>query len=116
MAEPTEQPKPRGRARLGISSLLAGMRIRQKLIVLHTCFSLVLAAMLGLALRPAVKQIVERAEQRSAENVLLVALAGTQLDPQVLADQDIDLRSGDADAAGLAPAEAARLRDQPGRI
>ncbi|MEZ6232664.1 MAG: HAMP domain-containing sensor histidine kinase [Phycisphaerales bacterium] len=42
--------------------LLGGMRIRKKLIVLHTCFSLALAAILLVSLRPAVAKIMDRAE------------------------------------------------------
>ncbi|MCA9289005.1 MAG: hypothetical protein KDA05_10500, partial [Phycisphaerales bacterium] len=38
------------------------MRIRKKLIVLHTCFSLALAAILLVSLRPAVAKIMDRAE------------------------------------------------------
>lgn len=55
-------PKPGG--------LLAGMRIRKKLIVLHTTFSLVLAAMLALALRPAAREVVREAELHESAVVL----------------------------------------------
>ncbi len=43
-------------------NLLAGMRIRKKLIVLHTVFSLVLAGVLLGLLRPAINRVVEEAE------------------------------------------------------
>ena len=50
--------------------LLAGMRIRKKLIVLHTLFSLVLAAMLAAALRPAAREVVREAEVHESSVVL----------------------------------------------
>jgi len=43
-------------------NLLAGMRIRKKLIVLHTVFSLVLAGVLLGLLRPAINRVVAEAE------------------------------------------------------
>ena len=43
--------------------LLASMRIRKKLILLHTVFSLVLAGILLVALRPAIANVVARAEK-----------------------------------------------------
>jgi len=51
---------------------LAGMRIRKKLIVLHTFFSLVLVALLTLALSPAVNRILERAELSGARDSALL--------------------------------------------
>jgi signal transduction histidine kinase len=50
--------------------LLAGMRIRKKLIVLHTVFSLALAVILLVALRPAVNGVVVRAEAAQAKMLL----------------------------------------------
>ncbi len=49
---------------------LAGMRIRKKLIVLHTAFSLTLAIILGLALQPAVRRVVLSAEVDQAKLML----------------------------------------------
>ncbi|MCA9299228.1 MAG: hypothetical protein KDA28_09190, partial [Phycisphaerales bacterium] len=46
--------------------LLARMRIRKKLIFLHTCFSLGLAAVLVIASRPAVNEIVNQSERSEA--------------------------------------------------
>lgn len=59
----------------GVSRLLAGMRIRKKLVFLHTCFSLVLAGVLALSLRPAVKQVVTEAEAHEAGVVVELVLA-----------------------------------------
>lgn len=55
--------------------LLAGMRIRKKLIFLHTLFSLVLAGILALALWPAVNSVVDQAELHEAKLALSVLLA-----------------------------------------
>ncbi len=46
--------------------LLAGMRVRKKLIFLHTLFSLVLAGILAAALWPAINSVVEEAELHEA--------------------------------------------------
>ncbi len=53
-------PPPRRRG------LLAGLRIRKKLIVLHTVFSLGLLLLLIVGLRPAVTEVVDRAETGEA--------------------------------------------------
>lgn len=56
--------------------LLAGMRVRKKLVVLHTLFSLLLAALLTAALRPAIRSVVGEAEVEQA--AMLLALAQQQ--------------------------------------
>ncbi|GJQ30639.1 MAG: hypothetical protein HBSAPP03_25230 [Phycisphaerae bacterium] len=58
--------------------LLAGMRIRKKLIVLHTLFSLVLAIILMVLLRPAVNAVVVRAEQAQARVLLDIISAAPE--------------------------------------
>lgn len=63
---------------------LGSMRIRKKLILLHTFFSLVLAGLLLLALRPAMNEVVDRAEADEAGLLLetiLPSLAGRSIDP-----------------------------------
>lgn len=50
--------------------LLAGMRIRKKLVVLHTFFSLALALILLVALRPAIARIIDRADSQAASDLL----------------------------------------------
>ncbi|MDX2132468.1 MAG: ATP-binding protein [Planctomycetota bacterium] len=52
------------------SGLLAGMRIRKKLVFLHTLFSLALATILLVAVRPAIRAVVEKAELEEARVVL----------------------------------------------
>lgn len=87
------------------------MRIRKKLIVLHTLFSLVLAAILGLALQPAVQQVVERAEEHEATVALALLLAAGIGDSPDRARELIDIigpdiivRWGTAEQLGM-PAE-----------
>jgi signal transduction histidine kinase len=95
------------------AGLLAGMRIRKKLLVLHTLFSLALAAILGLALWPAVRRIVTEAEIHEARLALSVALAritdqqaqaeagGIRFDPQPILDAvNRDLPAGVRVAGG----------------
>ncbi len=50
--------------------LLAGLRIRKKLIVLHTVFSLGLLLLLIVGLRPAIREVVERAETGEARTLI----------------------------------------------
>lgn len=54
----------------GGRGFLAGMRIRKKLFVLHTFFSIALTFVLLVALRPAIGQILERSEMRASVDVL----------------------------------------------
>lgn len=103
------------------SGLLARMRIRKKLIVLHTLFSLVLAIMLWVALQPAVGRVVERAEQHEAEVAMRMLLAGGATDPSDLRTQhllsstgeDITVRWGTASQLGISEADEATLRAGP---
>ena len=63
----------------GARGLLAGMRIRKKLIVLHTVFSVGLALILMLALRPAAARVVGEAEAHEA-GLLLGLLSSAFVD------------------------------------
>ena len=65
----------RPRRRFPRTNLLAGLRIRLKLIVLHTVFSLLLAGVLWLALRPAIAEVIRQAEGHEAGVVLAVVRA-----------------------------------------
>lgn len=110
----------------GVGALLAGMRIRKKLVVLHTCFSLVLAGVLALAMRPAVREVVRQAERHESMLVLDFALAeragaressgASQTDPLRLIKARLGgsatILNGTADAIGIDPAEAGRVRAQ----
>lgn len=105
------------------AGLLAGMRIRKKLIVLHTVFSLVLASILVVALRPAVGDVVARAEIDEATLLLRTIypsyLPGTPtpLAPGVPSDlPNVSVRRGSAAEFGLDSQAAAAARANPGEI
>lgn len=105
------------------SGLLAGMRIRKKLIFLHTLFSLALAAILALSLRPAVREVIEQSESHEARLVLAQMLDGERSAEEMaeLAGR-VSARSGPGVSvrvarereSGLSATEAAGLRDRTG--
>lgn len=88
--------------RLAPRGLLARLRIRNKLIVVHTIITLALAAVLMLALRPAVGDVVERAEQAAAL-ALLDRIAGEEGENGA----GVLLASGTAEDLGFSQAEVA---------
>jgi len=83
--------------------LLAGLKIRKKLIVLHTSFSLGLAAMILIALSPAMSKLIDGAEQDQALLVLGAVAADGTID-----DDQVRLSTGDARTLGLDDALADR--------
>ena len=85
----------------GPGGLLAGLKVRKKLIFLHTVFSVVLAALLLIALRPALHDVV-----RSAERAHAVALLEM---PESAAGENASVRTGTAQELGLDQALLARL-------
>lgn len=96
--------------------LLGGMRIRKKLIFLHTCFSLGLAAILLVSLRPAVGRIMDRAEVDEATLLLrtLVRHVESGGDADALAraveGAGTTLRVGTRNQVGLSEDVAQRVR------
>lgn len=78
MSSPTPQTGSSQRAR----GFLAGLRIRKKLIVLHTFFSVTLACVLMVVIAPAVMRVVEQAELSEARAVLADLRSGVVEDPQ----------------------------------
>jgi signal transduction histidine kinase len=104
------------------------MRIRKKLVVLHTFFSLALAAVLVLALRPAVGQIVREAEGHQAR--LVADLVGRALGDaggmpgagdaaMVLRSRlpdEVTITAGDAGGLGLAGGLAGLLSASAGKV
>lgn len=121
---PPEPPPPRslprlllkpGRAKDRASGFLAGLRIRKKLLFLHTVFSLALAAVLLLAVRPALRDVVYRAELDESQ-MLLQTLARVAQNDSSLAASDLasladasgrSIRIGSADLLGLTADTAA---------
>jgi signal transduction histidine kinase len=101
--------------------LLAGMRIRKKLIFLHTGFSIFLALILLFALRPTITEVVQRAEIDEAK-LLLEALAPSfangGMDLNRLPrnqDNQVTTKSGSAAELGLDPATVAAATAVPNR-
>ncbi len=100
--------------------LLAGMRIRKKLVFLHTGFSIFLALILLFALRPTITEVVQRAETDEAK-LLLEALApsfdngATDLSRMPRnSDNQVITRSGSASDMGLDSPTTAAATATPG--
>jgi signal transduction histidine kinase len=117
-------PPPRSRRAGGF---LGGMRVRKKVLFLHTVFSLGLAAILLVPLRPAIIDVVEQAEVNEARVVLRLVLSqsaarpnspqanGEPLAAWAQAVPDGRVRAGSADALGLPASIAAQARASPGK-
>jgi len=98
------------------------MRIRKKLVFLHTCFSLALALVLLIALRPSLTHVVESAELDQAKRLLglatpaLAALGPPADDPLLrdLADRAV-VRSGSQSELGIDSTTAMEAIASPGR-
>jgi len=106
-------PRPAG--------ILAGLRIRKKLMLLHTSFSLSLAILLLLALRPALTKVVVQGEQAQAEIALaLLRAEGVPIvSAEVLGEDDggrISVAVGGADELGLNRAQVARIGETGGTL
>lgn len=94
---------------------LRGMRIRKKLIVLHTAFSLILTAILLLAVRPAILEVVRRAEAH--ECMIALALAPDAADAAALpAIPDVKIVSGSAADLDLPSGPASEAHRTPGAV
>ncbi|MBL8964682.1 MAG: HAMP domain-containing histidine kinase [Phycisphaerae bacterium] len=123
--DPTEEsparPIPRLLARprrhdARASGFLAGLRIRKKLLFLHTVFSLTLAAILLLAVRPALNEIVYRAELDESQILLQVVARAARQAPgmtpgelsEIVAATGRAVRFGTAEELGLGSDAAAR--------
>ncbi len=113
---PEEQPQSPDIRRLRpMRALLGPMRIRKKMIVLHTAFSVAMAVILILSIRPAMRQVVDRGEAHACDLALaMYARLGPGEDP-ALGRDDMLLESGSADALGIDPAEAGAARALPDR-
>ncbi|MCC6677443.1 MAG: hypothetical protein IT436_09890 [Phycisphaerales bacterium] len=113
-----------GRAVTG-RGLLAGMRIRKKLVVLHTVFSLGLAAILLVGMRPAIGNVVEQAELNEARLVLSNVLAARDVVGGARTAEEwgqqiagnvghVEIRRGAASEVAIDAETAARAALRPG--
>lgn len=113
------QPEPRpprtpGQAASQPRGLLAGMRIRKKLMFLHTLFSTVLAVVLVLALHPAITSIVLQAQAERLTDVLrLEARTPLPADTVELTGSGITVRRLSPDQIAPDIVAAARDATQP---
>lgn len=110
---PGSSPTPPSEREAPAPARLSGMRIRKKLILLHTSFSLTLALALLLALRPAVQELVQASERRQATIAMALLAASPDAAPRAQIE-DVTLRVGSAEELALNPDIAAAARSQPG--
>ncbi len=101
--------------------LLARMRVRKKLIVLHTLFSVLLAAVVLVTLRPAVASVVREAEADEAVVVLGtvredVRTTGVLPDSVRRVEDVMHLVVGSATEVGIGPDVAATAIAQSGGV
>lgn len=102
------------RASRRVGGFLWGMRVRKKVLFLHTLFFLGLAAILLVPLRPAIMEVVEQAEISEAKVILGLAMArgGTDWAGSV---PDAKVVRGAPEELGLDSATASQARSNPGR-
>ncbi len=108
------------------------MRIRKKLIVLHTLFSLVLGAVLLLALRPAVESVLNQAEAQQARFAVGLVAEKLQAVPRVVGEpvirtedlvrelrasmpDGVELKAGLGERLGVDAVTLTLARDRPGQ-
>jgi signal transduction histidine kinase len=96
------------------------MRVRKKLVVLHTVFSVALAAILLIALRPAVSEVVDQAEMEQSRVVLESMLpglirGGDAIAPSGSSAAMVELRRGSADELRLTSETSQAALASPGR-
>ncbi|MEK6703388.1 MAG: ATP-binding protein [Planctomycetota bacterium] len=102
----TRRPPGRG--------FLAGLRVRKKLVVLHTTFSVGLLAFLVIALRPAVQEVVDRAETAAALSLLAAARQHAGSPASFVPPPDSQFAAGTVEELHLDADTAEEARLQPG--
>ena len=93
-----DQPR---RQRAGI---LGPMRIRKKLLILHTVFSLAIGALLLLSIRPVGSEIVRMTTDHAARAAIALAI-----DHDAASKPGAQITRGDAKTLGITDAEAAQM-------
>jgi signal transduction histidine kinase len=120
MSIQNDQPDQITVGRLTSLGLLGTMRIRKKLVVLHTLFSLMLGVVLLVTLRPGASAVVSRAERSQAEAAIAILSASgwTGIDeplPDQLSEiEGLEYRVGSADELGLTSDVRMQASQQPG--
>ena len=93
--------------------LLGPMRIRKKLILLHTTFSVTLTLLLLLAVRPAVRDVVRLAEMHEAQ-VAMALLSAEPTRAMTMRIEGVEFARGSVAELGISPAAAADATRRPG--
>ncbi len=102
--------------------ILAGLRIRKKLIVLHTSFSLALAVLLLVALRPALTKVIVQGEQAQAMVALDLMRAEQNVRTLTIPAENAEAAGrvtalvGDPRSIGLTESQVTRLRETGGPV
>lgn len=110
-------------ARRPVGRFLGGMRVRKKVLFLHTLFWLGLALVLMVPLRPAISEVVEQAEIEKARMLLRLIHAELEQPRESSGDlsmweraaPDAEVRRGDPVSLGINPGTEALARAAPGR-
>jgi signal transduction histidine kinase len=105
------QNRHSGRAR----GVFAGLKIRKKLIVLHTSFSLALGILLLVALSPAMGKMVDGAEQDLSERIFHAGVDNNVFDLGNAEDR-FQVRVVDPIELGVLDSDAEILRQTPGAV
>lgn len=93
--------------------LLASLRIRKKLLLLHTVFSGLLAASMLLAIQPAMRNLVARTEEHECRVALELFLRAADGLDDALEAEGARVVVGQAAAVGVSPDEAVAARNAP---
>jgi hypothetical protein len=112
------QPRPiKLRSSRRVGGFLWGMRVRKKVLFLHTLFFLGLAAILLVPLRPAITEVVEQAEINEARLILKLALAtpGEEVRAWRESIPEAFVSKGSSQSLGLDPATVSLARGHAGR-
>ncbi len=99
--------------------ILAGMRIRKKLIVLHTIFSVCLGIVLLIAIRPAMSKVIDGAETDQAEQIIELFHVDNELNGGAFAYQLEHARIefvDSSDLEGVSEAVTLLAQSEPMRI
>jgi signal transduction histidine kinase len=96
--------------------LLAGLRIRKKLALVHTVFSVLLAVFLLALLRPAASEIVRRAEANQSRAMLQIVGPSLRGAADLPTPTGTTMLRGAAGQVGLSAADAEAAMRRPGEV
>jgi C4-dicarboxylate-specific signal transduction histidine kinase len=116
-AQLEEQQSPNGQRRFSTYRILSGMKIRKKLIVLHTAFSLSLGVILLIAIQPAMAKVILGAEIDQGERLMELLLENQEVVEQLAKAQpeSVRVRTGPQVVKGLPDQAIYQARMEPER-